>query len=571
MSTQDELAPLEAEHRQLLLSLRLPDTVVQRGAPELFKHFDMTFARQLLGGDEPWGREDAFAESGRIVRDILLASPEARRLHLASEIDLLRQVRETGEDQIHKGPFGLLEAVFPVRVRGHLVHLLRSGKYRVAPFEATELKDLAFLSGRPLTLVEEVAATVPVRGKDEADVALAGLRRLRDAASLALKEHMKARALVGQQLQNERLASLGTLADGMAHHFSNLLSVILGYTSLALDKGHLDVESAEALAKVAEAAQRGRSFTAEILALTGSEDEEETRVAVHERLDGVLGLLQSRQPPGLRIEREFAASRDTVLAPPGVLHQLVFNLLSATFDSLPRGATLSVRTANVSEHRELGAQDCLRIEVADRDAAAQPGRVTSSRTALDTMAGETVGPRLTSLFGQIGRLDGTVTVESAEDGRATRVEVTLPVAGPGEQAAEKRIRRRLAPSRIWVIDDDPTVCEMCRRVLSTEGHAVEALHSGEALIQRLQKESARPDLFLLDFSMPDQNGLEVINWLREAGHRTPVIFITAFGSDHPPIARALKHRKAFLLRKPFTFRDLADQVTIALGDTLIGA
>ena len=563
---------LESQHRLLLHSVRLPDTVIQRGVPDFLKHFDMAFARQLLGADEPWGREDAFAESAQLVREILTASPEGRQLYFASEITLLEKVKASGEDVIHRGPFDLLEAVFPVKVRGHLVHIIRSGKYRAAPFTVKDIRDIAFLSGQPLTQVENAAATVPVFGREQADAMLAAHRRLRDTTVLALKEHVKARSLASQQLQNERMSALGTLADGMAHHFSNLLSVILGYGSLVLDKGQLDVESADALKKVTEAAQRGRRFTEEILALTGGQDEEDARCSLHERLDGVLSLLQARLPAGAKVHREFAAQRDTILAPPGVAHQLIFNMLAATIDSLPRGGMLTVRTSNASEERELGAQDCIKIVVADGDAnKLGNGRVTSARSALDTLAGESVGPKLTSLFGQIGRLDGTVTVESSEDGQAARVEVTIPLAGQAAVVAEKKIRRRLAPSSVWVVDDDPNVCEMCRRVLSSEGHSVEEISSGDALVLRLQKEKKPPDLLVIDFNLTDQNGLELINWLRESGRRTPVIFTTAFGTEHPLVARALKHRKAFLLKKPFTFRDLADQVTIAMGDTLIGA
>lgn len=569
MTSTADLAALEAKHKKLLLGMRLPDSALRGDAPEALKHLDMAFARQLFG-DEPWGREDAFAENEALLRDVVAATPDGRKLHLAAEIDLLEQVQTRGEDLIHKGPHGLLEAVFPVLVRDRVVHLVRSGRYRATAFTDAELRELAFNSDKPLKDVQTAAAGVPVLGRPQADALLAALRRQRDAAQLALKEHLKARSLVGQQLRTERMSALGTLADGMAHHFSNLLSVILGYSSLLVDKSHVDPESADALKKVVEAAQRGRRFTDEVLALTGGQDEDDARCSVHERIEGVLSLLQTRLPPGAKIERDLAAADDTVLAPPGVLHQLVFSMLASTIDSLPRGGKLRVSTAAGIEDRDLGAQPCLRIVVADGDAEASRGRITSGRSALDTMAGEAVGPQLTSLFGQIGRLDGSVSVQSTEDGQATRIEITLPLAGMRSAAPVKQVRRRLAPSNVLVVDDDPNICEMCRRVLGAEGHTVRDLDSGEALVHALQSGREKPDLVIADFNLPDQNGLELVQWLREAGHRTPVIFITALGPDHPQVAKALKARKSFHLRKPFTFRDLADAVTIALGETLIG-
>jgi signal transduction histidine kinase len=55
------------------------------------------------------------------------------------------------------------------------------------------------------------------------------------------------------------------MAEGMAHHFSTLLSVVLGYTSMVVDKSELSAEATEHLHKVIEAAQQARRFTEEVL------------------------------------------------------------------------------------------------------------------------------------------------------------------------------------------------------------------------------------------------------------------------------------------------------------------
>ena len=62
--SDSNVSELEAQHRLLLRSLLLPDTVVQRGAPDFLKHFDMAFARQLLGADEPWAGRTRFRSPG---------------------------------------------------------------------------------------------------------------------------------------------------------------------------------------------------------------------------------------------------------------------------------------------------------------------------------------------------------------------------------------------------------------------------------------------------------------------------------------------------------------------------
>ena len=94
--------------------------------------------------------------------------------------------------------------------------------------------------------------------------------------------------------------------------------------------------------------------------------------------------------------------------------------------------------------------------------------------------------------------------------------------------------------------------------------------SGETVQTQLDAGEKAPDLLIYDFSMPDVDGVEMCTWLRQKSHRLPVILISGFGADHPDLKRVLQMRKVFLLQKPFSFRDMSDLVTIAMGETLVG-
>jgi CheY-like chemotaxis protein len=171
----------------------------------------------------------------------------------------------------------------------------------------------------------------------------------------------------------------------------------------------------------------------------------------------------------------------------------------------------------------------------------------------------------------VGRLSGTVTA-THEPGALTRVEVLLPLATRGQEpAVAKKFRHRLAPSAIWVVDDDPIFREMCHQVLQENGHAVQDIPSGRELMERWPPPKGKqPDLMLIDFSMPEYNGLELCEWLREKGARMPIVLVSGFAANQPDIKKALKMKKTYFLQKPFTARDLTDTVTVALGETLIG-
>lgn len=550
MKNTNPSSPLEAQHRELLHRSRLPDTLLHKDTPVVLQKLDLQQARRLVGSQQAWGPEDAFAETARLVTEVLLASQEGRTLYLASEIDLLTRAASSTSELVHRGPFDIMELVFPVSVRGYQVHLVRSGKFRASAFSAQDLKDLAFATGIPLKTVEAAAATLPVLHGGALEAWQVMLRRQRDLLATALEALLAVQG--GSDPDSDRLAALGSMAEGMAHHFSTLLSVVLGYTSMVMAKSQLSTEASEHLQKVMEAAQQARRFTEEVLTLAGQDQVEESVCAVHDRIQRVLGLLQSRAGNRVDVVTRFDAARDTVAAPPGLIHQMVLNLLGNAFDNLPAGGRVLVQTSN-----PVGT-DHLRIEVTEEASRRLPG---------DSDAATQTRPALARLLGQVARLDGEVLSREIKPG-GTHVVLTLPVTNAtGQPVPQKKIRRRLAPSSIWVVDDDPVVRELCRRVLTAEGHTVEEYASGADLKKKLAE--AKPDLVIYDFSMPDADGFEMASWMREQGHRSPVILISGFTAQHPTVKRAIALRKTFLLQKPFSFRDMADIVTIAMGETLV--
>ncbi len=574
MSDLNTLPGLEQRHRELLFALRLPDAVLAPDAPPFLRALDLNFARQLFSADQPWGHEDAFDERLRFLNEVLSASPEGRKLYLASEVDLLSRVKETGKEVIHSGPFGIREAIFPIQLRGHVVHILRSGKFRDAALPHDDIKELSFLTGVPVSRLEEAAKAIPVLDDARRDQMITLLRRLRDASARALSEHERVVDLTDLQVRTERVQALGAMAEGMAHHVNDLLSTIVAYSAALQDRTNLPEEISVLLRRIGEEAQRGRRFTDEVVAMAASDAERETACPLHERIRGALMLLQPQMGTKIKLETRLDAENDHVAAQPRVLQQIIYNLITNALDNMPTGGLLTIASRNLKDERDPDAPQYLRLEITD-SSGAMPRRhlrkSDGSRTTSSGLAGENLGPKLTSVFSMAGRMGGTVTV-SSDPGMMTRVELTLPSSTAefvDAPAVEPRKQRRLAPSNIWVVDDDRVVREMCRRVLAEEGHTVTEVESGEDLRDRCIEKKEKPDLIIYDFSMPDYDGLEMTSYLRQEQVRIPMLLISGLRPDQPELSKTLKLRKTFYLQKPFSFRDMTDMVTVALGETLI--
>lgn len=376
--------------------------------------------------------------------------------------------------------------------------------------------------------------------------------------------------LTEQLIQSERIRSLGTLSGGVAHHFNNLLSVILGYSSLVLNTEDLTPDAKKALQKITDAAQRGRRLTEELLAFAGSEVEEDVECHVHETLESVLSLLQSQVHSRVRVQTDMSAGNDEVFAPQSSVHQIVFNLLTNALDSMPTGGEITVSTANVEVETDEGKQEHLQIVVTDSGTGIPDGFKPPEKTDEKYYPSDSVGLRLSSVYGIVGKLDGTVLTSSQPEAE-TRVEVLLPTASKrraGDQLAARG--KRLTPSMIWVVDDDPVFREMCSVVLSEQGHEIVELEGGRQLQGKWQESRQKPDLIIIDFSMPEYNGLELCTWLMKNESLTPVVLVSGLSVNQPDIKKALDMKRTYFLQKPFSFRELADVVTVAMGETLIG-
>ena len=117
------------------------------------------------------------------------------------------------------------------------------------------------------------------------------------------------------------------------------------------------------------------------------------------------------------------------------------------------------------------------------------------------------------------------------------------------------------PSTVFIVDDDPSIRESLRRLVSSLGHAARTCTSAETFLETL-----RPDVLgciILDVLLPDLNGLEVQARLADLGVQLPIIFLTG-SADIPMSVRAMKAGAMEFLTKPFRNEQLVEAIRVAL-------
>jgi DNA-binding NtrC family response regulator len=121
-------------------------------------------------------------------------------------------------------------------------------------------------------------------------------------------------------------------------------------------------------------------------------------------------------------------------------------------------------------------------------------------------------------------------------------------------------------ARILVIDDEPSVCVACRRILEAEGHAVDTTLSGRDGVERTAAGSY--EIVLLDLKIPDLPGLEALDEIRARRPEVTVIIITGYATIQTSI-EAIKRGAFDYVPKPFTPEELELAVSRAIEDRLL--
>ena len=403
------------------------------------------------------------------------------------------------------------------------------------------------------------------------------------AANIVLTDEISERTRVEQALreseaqlrQSQKLEAIGTLAGGIAHDFNNLITVISGYTQLALMRAEKDSRAADDLQQVVEASDRAANLTHQLLAFSRKQVLQPTVLDLGEVVSGIGPMLQRiiGEHVELRIESEAPLAR--VRADRGQLEQVLLNLAVNARDAMPGGGTVTIATRNVGEGVsgslfDRTAARSVSLVVADtgtgmpaavRDRIFEPFFTTKD-------PGKGTGLGLSTVYGIVNQSGGTIGVESAV-GEGTTFTITLPAAGvmtasTPRQSVDVELSR--GNETILIVEDADDVRILARRSLEELGYTVLVARNADDALEISAVGSI--DVLLTDIVMPHTSGPQLVAKYLAERSAPIVIYMSGYADD--ALAKYELDPAVVFLRKPFTPSTLARTVRDAL-DSLRGA
>jgi len=352
---------------------------------------------------------------------------------------------------------------------------------------------------------------------------------------------------------------------GLSHELRTPLNAVLGYAQVLERDESIPPQRQNAIRVIKRSADHLSGLIDGLLDISkieaGKLQVYSNEIHIHDFLDQIVEMFRPQaQAKGVAFEHTRPANLPHyVRTDDKRLRQILVNLLSNALKFTDRGAIRldvayrsQVATFTVADSgRGIPEKDLPRIFEPFQRGSAEHGR----------MPGLGLGLTITRLLTQT--LGGEISVTS-EDGKGTEFRVRLMLSAVDRPTAPKdavqRIKGYTGPRRtILVVDDNADHRNLMEEILRPLDFTVLTAKSGEECLSLI--EGLKPDLFLLDISMPGISGWELVERLRALGQPGPVIMLSANIGDGP--ATHAGHND--MLAKPFDLRQLTDKLALQIG------
>ncbi len=418
--------------------------------------------------------------------------------------------------------------------------------------------------GWPLPKAQEFAElTVPTKAGGQVEIRC-WTRALHGGYVRICEDLTETKRLERQLQHSQKMEAVGQLAGGVAHEFSNLLTVILGFGHVLTSEFEVGGTHYASASEIVRAAERGAALTRQLLALGRRQVVEPRAMQLNESIQNVERMVEHVLGEHIRWSSDLDDAAPQIFADPGQVEQVILNLVLNAKDAMPEGGKLTLRTAGpepLPSGRAKG--DFVRLSVLDEGVGMTEevkGRIFEP--FFTTKApGQGTGLGLAVVYGIVKKCGGEITVES-RPGQGTRFDVHFPALRPTlpeRPRAAAGVGRR-GSETILVLEDEAGVRELLRDSLGRRGYRVltaATFSEARALFDRHGRETS---LLLTDVIVPQGNVGEMA---REFERRQPGLRVI-YMSGYPESVLEQQRITGAFLPKPFTPNELIDRLRSVL-------
>ena len=369
-----------------------------------------------------------------------------------------------------------------------------------------------------------------------------------------------------------------TFLSNMSHDIRTPMNAIIGFTTLAVSNIDDKKRVRDYLGKILSSSNHLLSLINDILDMSRIESGkihlEETEVSLSEVLHDLKTII-SGQIHAKQLELYMDAmdvTNEDVYCDKTRLNQVLLNLLSNAVKFTPAGGTVSVRIRQCPGTQK--GSELYEIRVKDNGIGMSQEFVKKIFSPFERERTSTVSRTQGTGLGMaitkniVNMMGGTIEVHT-EQGKGTEFIVRLPFRIQSEHQRIEKIAE-LEGLKALVVDDDFNTCDSVTKMLVRVGMRSEWTLSGKEAVLRARQSMELGDAFhayIIDWRLPDMNGIEVTRQIRSFGDDTPIIILTAYDWSDIEVEARAAGVTAFCA-KPMFMSDIRNTLMSAIGQKL---
>ncbi len=418
------------------------------------------------------------------------------------------------------------------------------------------------------TLVLELSASL-IRNAKGAPAGFRGV--FRDVSDRAKKWERK-KKIEAQIQQVKKMEAIETLAGGIAHDFNNLLMGIQGNTSIMLMKSSSKSSLRNNINRINLCIDKGINLTKQLLSFAKVGKFIVMPTSLNKIVKRSADMFK-RSKKDLTIHVSFQKGLWRAGVDRVQVGQALLALYMNAADAMDDHGDMYLETENLELYEDymkpygLKPGKYIKISVTDTG----PGLDDATLQRIfepffsPVKGSDAAGLGLASAYGIIKSHDGIINAYS-EKGLGTTFNVYLPAlkqVDPDEKSGEKQMAG--GKETVLIVDDEIAVVEIAGKILGRLGYNVIVAENGEQALRIYKKDRETIDIILLDMVMPDMDGAEVFEKLKQIDNNVLVLLSSGYGLNSQ-VTQALRKGCRGFVQKPFNLKTLSEKVRSILDN-----
>jgi signal transduction histidine kinase len=333
-------------------------------------------------------------------------------------------------------------------------------------------------------------------------------------------------ALENRLLQSQKLETIGKLSSGMAHDFSNLLSSIFGSVNLLKKRIPPKEDLHRLLDNIESCSIRARDLTRGLLSYGKPTSKRKETVKPNILVDEIVKVVTQTFPKNINCRTDIESNLFEIKGNGTEIYQVLLNLCVNAKEAINNSGEISIKAKNINVNGEnrvkypmLEKGNFVHLGVSDTGSGINEENLQKIFDPyFSTKHKETgSGLGLYVTYGIVKAHSGHIEVSSRKD-KGTTFDVYFPALEVSAGQLETSVTDKI----ILLADDELMLQDLLAELLESNGYTVIKVASGiEAL--RVLTEEIKVDLLILDYNMPEMNGLECVRKIRELKLEVPII------------------------------------------------